>query len=438
MVNTMIQVALLGFGTVGAAVYKNLQQNQNVIAKKTGLRLNVKTVLSRSPEKIKAQLKPECKITSSFEEILNDPEVTIVVEVMGGTDFAKSCIYEALKKGKHVVTANKALIAVHAKELAEAVRTSKGSFFYEAAVAGGIPIIAALQNSFAGNKIQTIQSIVNGTCNYILTQMADKQVDFPVALKTAMEKGYAEADPSFDIEGIDAAHKLTILACLSYGQLIEYRSLANVRGISKVSIQDIQVASSLGYKVKLIASASKIKSQALVLGGLELFVSPCLVNQHHPLASVEGVYNAIYLKAHPVGQSMLYGRGAGGDPTSSAILSDIIACTRECVLGNLKHNLFFEKKETDIPILPHGAPARFYVRLWAEDKPGVLAKIAGILGNKGISIASVLQKNVEGGQTVPVFLTTHQAKENDMMEACKEIHTQAQLKDEPFIMRILD
>jgi homoserine dehydrogenase len=432
MATTTIQIALLGFGTVGSAVYKNLQQNQNVISKKTGLRLNVKTVLARSPEKIKSQLKPECKISTSFEEILNDPEVAIIVEVMGGTDFAKNCIYEALKKGKHVVTANKALIAVHAKELAEAVRTSKGSFFYEAAVAGGIPIIAALQNSFAGNKIQSIQSIVNGTCNYILTQMADKQIDFPVALKTAIDKGYAETDPSFDIEGVDAAHKLTILACLSYGQLIEYRSLDNVRGISKVSIQDIQVARNLGYAVKLIASASK------VTGGLELFVAPCLVNQHHPLASVGGVYNAIYLEANPVGQSMLYGRGAGGDPTSSAILSDLIACARECILGNLKHNLFFEKKETDIPILPHGAPSSFYIRLWAEDKPGVLAKIAGILGNKNISIASVLQKNVESSQTVPVFLTTHQAKENDMREACKEIHTQVPLKDEPFIMRILN
>jgi homoserine dehydrogenase len=430
-----VNIALLGLGTIGSATYRNLIRHRELIEQRTGIRLDVTRALEKEPALHEKTVEPGCRVTSDFNDILEDDRIDIVCELMGGTVFAKECVLKALERGKHVVTANKALIAEHARELHRALKSSPASLYYEAAVAGGIPILASVRHSFVANRIVKIQGIVNGTCNYILSEMTERGMDFPSALKDAMQKGYAEADPSFDVDGIDAAHKIVILCALAFGKLVEFDQLRAVRGIRNVHIDDIRMADKLGYAVKLLAWGESTPE------GLDARVAPCLVNSHHPLASVEGVYNAVFLEGDPVGKTMFYGHGAGGPPTSSAVLSDLVACTVECVRGNLKHSIFHENVDINPILAPEGAPSRFYIRIRAEDRPGALATVAGVLGRHRISIASVTQKEKDTGDTVPVFLTTHPASERDMNNACGEllqIRGEARLKDEPFVMKIVD
>ena len=435
MENKCVNIAILGIGTVGYATYSNFYKNRESIIQKTGIEINVTRILEKEPSLHKSRVRPDCQITNRFEDILQDESISIIVELMGGKTLARDFVLQALKKGKHVITANKALIAEYAHEIHDAVMKSSSSFYYEAAVAGGIPIIAAIQHSFAGNSIKKIQSIVNGTCNYILTEMSQKAIDFPKALEDAKSKGYAEADPTFDIEGIDAAHKISILSALAFGKIPVFKNIKSIQGISQVSIHDIRNARELGYEIKLIASTE------LTPQGLDVRVGPCMLDVHHPLASVEGVYNAVFVEADPVGSTMFYGRGAGGNPTSSAVIGDIISCATQNVLGGLKHPIFNGIPNDNTPLAEYGNPSRFAIRVWAEDKPGVLAKIAGVLGKYSISIATVIQKNIEGSPWVPVFITTHMAAEKNMVEASAEISrikAEANLKESPFIMRILE
>ena len=435
MENRRVNIAILGIGTVGYATYTNLYKNRESILQKTGIEINVTRILEKEPSLHKGRVHPDCQVTSRYEDILQDESISIIVELIGGKTLARDLVLQALKKGKNVVTANKALIAEFAHEIHGAVMQSKASFYYEAAVAGGIPIIAAIQHSFAGNSVKKIQSIVNGTCNYILTEMSQKGMDFPKALEDAKNKGYAEADPTFDIEGIDAAHKITILSALAFGKIPVFKTMKNIQGITQVSIHDIRNARELGYEIKLIASTE------MTAEGLDVRVGPCMLDKHHPLASVEGVFNAVFVEADPVGSTMFYGRGAGGNPTSSAVIADIISCASQNVFGGLKHPIFSGIVNEATPMAEYGSPSRFGIRVWAEDKPGVLAKIAGVLGKYEISIATVIQKTIEGSEWVPVFITTHMAAEKNMMEAASEIgriKAEANLKEAPFIMRILE
>ncbi|MBN2144192.1 MAG: homoserine dehydrogenase [Candidatus Aureabacteria bacterium] len=439
MQDSFVHIAILGIGTVGSAVYRHFLEHQELIFRKTGIRLNVKKILEKEPEKFFGQVPDKNVLTNDFDSILNDKSIPIVVELMGGTDAARQYVLSALKKGKHVVTANKALIAENGLELQEAITSSGSSFYYEGAVAGGIPILAVLKECFAANEIHSIQGIVNGTCNYILTEMAEKNQDFQIALKTAIKKGFAEADPAFDIEGTDSAHKLMILASLAFGEIVLPGSFP-VKGITSLSILDIRMAGEMGYTIRLIASAEKMSD------GLVTNVGPCLVQKKHPLSSVSGVYNAVFVKGHPIGKTMFYGRGAGGDPTSSAVLGDVIACAKNCVLGNVKHNLYSEHMTQKAVFSHTGKASCYYIRLWAEDKPGVLAKIAGIFGKRSISIASVLQKSPlldesaepKKKSRVPVFLTTHQAHESNILQAVEEIKNETEMRDDPVVMRILE
>ena len=430
----IIKVAILGLGTIGSSTYNNIYKNQKAIFDKTEIQLEVIKVLEKEPSLFKDKVQSNCLITNDYNEILNDEDISIIIELMGGTTFAFDCVIKALQKGKHVVTANKALLAEHIHELNEAVNESNASLFYEAAVAGGIPVIEAIKRSFNSNNINNIQSIVNGTCNYILTEMSEKGLEFNTVLKDAQEKGYAEADPTFDIEGIDTAHKISILTGLAFGKLVRFNDIKNVEGITKVNIFDINMAKELGFFIKLIASTKETES------GIDVRVGPCLVNKHHPLASVEGVYNAVFIEGDLVGKTMFYGKGAGGDATSSAVISDVINCAIDSVVNKNKRFAFYQEMVTSAKVSEFGSAAKFYVRLLVKDSPGVLATIAGVFARNNISIATVSQKNSDD-EFVPVFLTTHQANEEDMLRSKEEImkvQEEAKLKEAPFIMKIIE
>ena len=429
-----IKIAILGLGTIGSATYDNIYKNQQIILDKSNIKLKVVKILEREPNLFKDKVKSDCIVTDNYDEILDDDEISVVVELMGGTTFAYDCVLKALKKGKHVVTANKALIAEHIKELNEIVKESKASLFYEAAVAGGIPVIEAVKRSFNSNKIKNIQAIVNGTCNYILTEMTEKGSAFEAVLKDAQEKGYAEADPTFDIEGIDTAHKISILTGLAFGKLVSFKDILNIEGITKVNSFDIMMAKELGYAIKLVATTEETPL------GVDVRVGPCLVNKHHPLASVEGVYNAVFIEGEPVGKTMFYGHGAGGDATSSAVISDIINCAIDCVLNENKRFAFYKEMDDNAKVSEFGSNSKFYVRLLVKDSPGVLAFISGIFASNNISIATVSQKPI-GNDYVPVFLTTHKACEKDMKQAVAEIvndKQESKLKEVPFVMKVID
>lgn len=412
-----INIALLGFGTVGAATYKNLQDES--LGEKNGVRVRVSKILVRDITKYDESLVPSALLTTDINEILDDQEIQIVVELVGGIGPARQFVTESLKRGKSVVTANKALIAEKYHDLCLALKDVPGRFYFEAAVAGAIPVISAFQNSLMGNQVRRIDAILNGTCNYILTEMALRQEEFMVALESAQLKGYAEADPSFDIDGIDAAHKLTILASLAFGEWIDYRKIASVKGIRQVNSYDISMSDFLGYEIRLIACGVKMDK------GLDLFVEPCLVKKGHPLAAVTGTYNAVLIQSFPAGKIMLYGHGAGGDPTSSAVIGDIFKAACDISEQGIKHVPSFERLAECQNYSTEGEHYRYYVRILALDKAGVLASIAGILGKAEISIETVNQWSTsETSGHVPVFITTHLASPKSVRDAiakCREI-----------------
>ncbi len=411
-----INVGVIGFGTVGSGTVKILLQNREVIREKTGIDLEVKRIADLDIETDRGISIPPGVLTTNASEVIEDPDIHIVVELIGGINPAKEFILKAMDAGKHVVTANKALLATEGGEIFSRATQRNVSLGFEASVAGGIPIIKVVKESLVANNILSIYGIINGTSNYILTKMTEEGVDFNEALSEAQQKGYAEADPTFDIEGIDTAHKLTILASLAFGIPLSYDSLF-VEGITGISSMDIEFATELGYKVKLLAIAK------LVNGEVELRVHPTMIPADYLISKVDGVLNAIYVVGDSVGETLFYGRGAGDMPTGSAVVADIVDIAKRIRDGvPSDRDLEFVGKMRDLKVKPIGEiESMYYFRCTALDRPGVLSKISGILGKHQISIVSVIQKGRKVGEAVPLVLLTHTAREKDVQQALSEL-----------------
>ncbi|MBM4129275.1 MAG: homoserine dehydrogenase [Nitrospira sp.] len=426
----MVKVGLIGFGTVGTGVTKILLEKKELLKERIGFELYLKRIADLNITRDRGIRLPEGILTTEADEILDDPQIDIVVELIGGIRPAKDFILKAIRNGKHVVTANKALLATEGNEIFTAARDANVEIGFEASVAGGIPIIKVIRESLVGNRIKAAYGIINGTSNYILTKMTDENVEFSDALREAQDLGYAEADPTLDIEGIDSAHKLAILAFLSYGIPITYKEIYT-EGISTITQQDIGFATELGYKIKLLAIAKETD------GEIELRVHPTMLPKEYLIAKVDGPFNAIYIVGDAVGSSLYYGRGAGDMPTGSAVVSDIVDIAR-----NIKKNIvgrvpILTKPPADLRIKKmDDVRAMYYFRFSALDRPGVLSKISGILGNYDISIASVIQKGRRVGEAVPVVVLTHEAKEKDVKQAVYEIDQLPVVMDKTVFIRV--
>ena len=406
-----MRVGIVGCGTVGSGVVKLLLQNGSLIEKRTGEKIEIAFVADKNPERVKALGVPVDKVFSDGFEALSRVSCDVVVELIGGTTVARDLIIEALKMEKHVVTANKALLADYGEDLFMLARESGVSLKFEASVGGGIPVVKALREGLVGNRIKGIYGIINGTANYILTMMTERKVDFYTALKEAQELGYAEADPTLDVEGYDAAHKIAILSSLAFCRWVKTKNVY-LRGIREITPLDIELAMEFGYRIKLLA-ISKLEED-----GMEVRVHPTMIPEDHILASVNGVFNACLIDGDFVGETLYYGKGAGEKPTASAVVADIV----DLALGDYYDvpECLFEKSGVKIKE-PDEFVSSFYLRFTALDKPGVLASISRILAKFGISIKMALQKSVrvEGG--VPVVMTTHPAKKRDIQRAIREI-----------------
>jgi homoserine dehydrogenase len=430
----VVNVGLIGAGTVGCGVIKVLNQNREIIEKRTGISLNLKKIADIDPERKRPVRLPKSKLTKDARELIDDGSIHIIIELIGGTGVAKDLVLGAIRNGKHVVTANKALLAHHGKEIfGEAVERGVDVGF-EASVGGGIPVIKTTQESFAANNILSIHGIINGTSNYILTKMTEEGSEFADVLKEAQAEGYAEADPSFDVDGIDAAHKLSILIMLSFGTFIDLGNI-HVEGIRGITTLDIAYADELGYRIKLLAIAKSRKH------GLQAGVYPALVKKETQLADVSDAFNAVYIVGDAVGPTMLYGMGAGMMPTASAVLSDVLQIAKDLSLGNTHSSppRFYGGKKTFPLIKMSDTLNKYYLRFQAEDRPGVLGKITGSLGKQGISIESVIQKGRHlGGGDVPVVIMTHDARERNIISALKEIDRFSTIKAKTNFIRIED
>ena len=391
-----IKIGLLGYGTVGTGVVKILENNLDYIKTKVGAPIIIKKILVRTPAKIRSAL-TDAKIVTDINDILNDDDIQIVVELMGGETPAKDYMLAALKKGKHVVTANKDVMSKYGKELFDQAELSHVDLLFEASVGGGIPIIRPLKQCLATNNISEVMGIINGTTNYMLTKMTNEGMDFDKVLAEAQAKGYAEADPTADVEGLDAARKIAILASIAFGARVTVDD-AYAEGIRNIGVEDIDYAKELGYVIKLVGIA---KQDEL---GINVRVHPLLLPKDHPLASVNDVFNAIFVKGDAVGETMFYGRGAGEMPTASAVTADILDVARDIVHGSSSRILCtcFEDKPT---YSIEQSVSAYYIRLLVEDKPGVLAAIAGILGEQNVSICSVIQKLKVDHHTELVLIT---------------------------------
>lgn len=424
-----IGIGLAGFGTVGAGVYKNLMANGNLIAQRLGARFEILRIAVRDLKKPRAIAVPAGLFTANADDLISDPNIRIVVELMGGIETPLAFVKKAINAGKTVVTGNKALLAEHGQEIFHLARERKIPVFYEAAVAGGIPIIKVLRESFVGNRFESIHGILNGTSNFILTRMTDTGMDFAPALAEAQQLGYAEADPSLDINGWDAAHKAIILASLAYGFWLDPTKIF-VSGIDQLTASDIRFADELGYRIKLLATIKAAAGNAI-----EVRVCPTLIPKSHVLASVNGVYNAIAVRGDIVGEALFYGRGAGQDPTSSSVLGDLaeasigLESSRFCY-GFTSHDLYGKCQ-------PAGeAISKYYLRLSVEDRPGVLAQIAGALGEAGIGILSVIQPESHREGSAVLVLMIHDASFGAMRAAVEKISLLACVKDTPALLHV--
>ena len=418
-----VRIGLLGLGTVGAGVAKILQSRRHMLEERAGARLVLAAVadtdLTRAREGLDLKSLP---LTGDAARVLADPSISVVIELVGGLEPARSFISRALAAGKHVVTANKALLAHHGVELYEEARRAGVALGFEAAVAGGIPLIRAVKDGLVANQVLSLAGIVNGTCNYILSKMTDEGLDFSLVLKEAQAHGYAEADPTLDIEGMDSAHKLQILVALAFRTFVDLKHI-HTEGISRVTAQDIDYARELGYRIKLLAIAKATAPDVPGGAGVEVRVHPTMIPAASPLAAVSGVFNGIFLTGDAVGDLMFYGRGAGQMPTASAVLSDVIEIARRIAHGI--PSLAIELPSVGsapLPLTPMEAiRCRYYLRVTAQDRPGVLSKVAGILGENDISIANVIQKGRGVREAVPVVMLTHEARERDMRAALAKI-----------------
>ena len=427
-----INVGLIGAGTVGTGVYKLLKDNISLIRKRRQFNIRVKKIADIAPARKRAVKIPASLFTRDAYELINDPEIDVIIELVGGTKIAKKFVIDALKAGKHVVTANKALLAHHGKEIFSLAAKKGLGVGFEASVGGGIPIIKSAMEGYVGNNIISIHGIMNGTSNYILYKMTEEGLNFNTVLKQAQDEGYAEADPGFDIDGVDAAHKLSILVMLSWGKFYKFSSY-HVEGIRNINPLDISFADELGYKIKLLAIAKQSRA------GIEAGVYPALVKKGTQLADVKEAFNAIYIVGDAVGPTMLYGQGAGMMPTASAVVSDIVEiCGNHCTSNSpLVPNLYSEKDNLKLIDLKDTSN-KYYLRFEVADKPGVLGSITSILGKHNISIASMIQKGNKG-RSVPIVLMTHEAKENDLLKAIKIIESKKNLtKAKTLFIRVED
>lgn len=414
-----VKVGLLGLGTVGGGTLNVLVRNAAEIARRAGREIKVTHAAARDYDPSKLEGLDDVTICSDAFEVVRDPEVDIVVELIGGYSPARELVLEAINNGKHVITANKALIALHGNEIFAAAQAKGVTVAFEAAVAGGIPIIKAVREGLAANHIEWIAGIINGTGNFILTEMRDKGRDFADVLKEAQALGYAEADPTFDVEGIDAAHKLTILASLAFGIPLQFDK-CYTEGITKIGQQDVAYAEELGYRIKHLGVTRRTDK------GIELRVHPTLIPERRLIANVDGVMNAVLVKGDAVGPTLYYGAGAGSLPTASAVVADVIDVTRTLTTdpeNRVPHLAFQPGELSDLPVLAMAdVVTGYYLRLLVEDKPGVVARITGILGDAGISIEAMYQKEApEDIAQVPLVLLTHKVREGQMNEALAKI-----------------
>jgi len=418
----IVNIGIIGFGTVGQGVYNLIKKNSNTITLRSGIELNIKTICDINLSLFENKVQ-DVKITDKWEDVVNDNEIDIVAEVIGGLSPAKEIIISALNNGKNAVTANKKLLAEDGVSILEAITKTGNSIGFEAAVGGGIPCVLSLRQGMIGNHIKSIVGILNGTSNYILTRMDEDSASFAHALKDAQNKGFAEADPTFDIEGCDAGHKISLLAMLSYGKLIEFKSIP-IEGISNISLIDISYAKDMGYIIKLLGIA-KFKDNTL-----DIRVHPTMIPNDHPLASVRNEFNSIMFDGDMTGAVILNGKGAGSLPTASSIVSDIIQLS-----NNNNYNGILS---SEVNLMSSAERiSRYYIRLQTEDSPGILSQISGVLGMRGISIASVIQKEVNEGY-VPLMIVTHEAVESDLLKCIKDIENFPFVKERPIVIPVED
>lgn len=419
-----IQVGLLGLGTVGSGTFNVLQRNQEEIRRRAGRSIQITMVAARNVERARGIVGDAAKVVADAREVIANPAIDIVVELIGGYDIAKTLVMEAIAAGKHVVTANKALLAVHGTEIFAAAHAKGVMVAFEAAVAGGIPIIKQLREGLSANRIEWIAGIINGTTNFILSEMRDKGLDFDAVLKEAQRLGYAEADPTFDIEGVDAAHKLTIMSAIAFGTPVQFER-AHIEGITKLQAADITYAEQLGYRIKLLG-ITKRRDDLGKNAGIELRVHPTLVPSKRLIANVEGAMNAVVVHGDAVGTTLSYGKGAGSEPTASAVVADLVDITRLHTADpdhRVPHLAFQPNQLSDTPILGvEQVVTSFYLRLQVADQAGVLARITGILAEHAISIDALLQReSAEGEAHTDVIILTHDTVEGEMNKALAQM-----------------
>lgn len=427
-----VKIGILGLGTVGSGTVSVLKRNAREISRRAGRDIEIFAAADKELDKARSCDLTGINLTEDAFSVVNNPDIQIVVELIGGTGVARDLVMQAIENGKHVVTANKALIAMHGNELFAKAQEKGVTIAFEAAVAGGIPIIKAMREGLAGNRIEWLAGIINGTGNFILTEMREKQRNFADVLAEAQALGYAEADPTFDVEGIDAAHKLTIMASIAFGIPLQFYK-CYTEGISKIAQEDVQYAADLGYRIKHLGIAKKTAQ------GVELRVHPTLIPERRLLANVNGVMNAVVVKGDAVGPTLYYGAGAGSEPTASAVVADIVDIVRALTSdpeNRVPHLAFQPDAIKDTPILPMSdVVTSYYLRIQTEDKPGVLANITRIFSEQGINIEAILQKQPEDDEgLVPIIMLTQPVAEKNMDEAIAQIEALDTVKDA--IMRI--
>ena len=421
--NTTLRVGLLGIGTVGSGTFNVLQRNQEEIRRRAGRGIEITMVADLDVARAKTLVGEGVLVVDDARKVVASPDIDIVIELIGGYGIAKALVLEAIESGKHVVTANKALLAVHGTEIFAAAQRKGVMVAFEAAVAGGIPIIKALREGLSANSIQWIAGIINGTTNFILSEMRDKGLDFDVALKEAQALGYAEADPTFDIEGVDAAHKATLMSAIAFGIPVQFDK-AHIEGITHLAAQDIRYAEQLGYRIKLLGITKRAAN------GIELRVHPSLIPSKRLLANVEGAMNAVVVNGDAVGTTLYYGKGAGSEPTASAVIADLVDITRLHTADpehRVPHLAFQPDEMSDLAIVPMSeVVTSYYLRLNVADEAGVLASVTGILASLGISIDAVLQREAdevggEGSTQTDLIILTHDCVEAKMNEALTQM-----------------
>ncbi|EDY20502.1 Homoserine dehydrogenase [Chthoniobacter flavus Ellin428] len=422
-------IGLAGMGNVGAGVFKHLTQNRALLRERLGFELDVKKIALRDINKNRGVDFPTGIVTTRWQDILDDPEIRIVVELMGQKEESLRFMLGAIERGKTVVTGNKALLAEHGREIFDAATKHKVPVFFEAAVAGGIPIIKAIREAFIGNHIRSIHGIINGTSNYILTQMTEREISFTEALAEAQAQGYAEADPTLDVNGWDAAHKAVILASLAYGFWVPTDKIF-VEGIDQITAGDIRFAKKLGYAIKLLGIIKADEN-----GEIEVRVHPTLIPEKHVLASVNGVFNALAVHGDVVGETLFYGRGAGQDPTTSSVIADLAEAAAALQsprsnYGFMPHGLYGTCKPIDQIV------CEYYLRLTVEDRPGVVAQVAGVLGALNIGISSLFQPEGTEGEAVPLVFVIHKATSAQIQNALDQIGALPCVKKAPRMIRV--